>query len=249
MKEYKGITIALISGICLVLSVAIAVNGFVTFKKSAPGGGITVTGSASTNFTSDLIVWGGSFSASAWSTKDAYEILKDNAEAIRKYLRDNDVNESEIIFSSIDIRQDSHSEYFENGNFKNAVFDGYTLTQSIKIESPEVDKIEQVSRDITELIDSGVQFYSNSPEYYYTKLGELKLEMIAEATENARKRAEIVTENANSSIDKLITANLGVFQIVAQNSSADDYSDGGSFNTWSKNKTASVTVKLYYTVK
>jgi hypothetical protein len=38
---------------------------------------------------------------------------------------------------------------------------------------------------------------------------------------------------------------MGVFQIVAQNSS-EEYSWGGSFNTTSKRKTATITVKLDY---
>lgn len=249
MNTLKPIAVALIAGICFVLSVTIASNGLIASKKNSANGGITVTGSASRNFTSDLIAWGGNFSAHANTTKEAYAILKNDADIVNKYLLNAGVNEDEIVFSSIDIREDSYNEYFENGNIKSTVFNGYTLTQNVKIESPEVDKIEKVSRDITQLIDTGVQFYSYSPEYYYTKLDELKLEMISQATDNARKRAELVTENSKSSIGKLISANLGVFQITAQNSSADDYSDGGAFNTWSKNKTASVTVKLYYDVK
>ena len=49
-------------------------------------------------------------------------------------------------------------------------FIGYELTQTVQIESKEVDKIEKVSREITELLNQGVQFYSESPRYYYTKL-------------------------------------------------------------------------------
>jgi len=249
MNTIKPIIVTLIAGICLVVSVTIAANGLVESRKNTASGGITVTGSASRNFTSDLIAWGGSFSASAYTTKEAYAILKKDADTVHQYLLDAGVSEDEIVFSSINIRENSHSEFFENGNIKGTIFDGYTLTQNVKIESVEVDKIEKISRDVTQLIDTGVQFYSNAPEYYYTKLDELKLEMISQATENARRRAELVTENSKSAIGKLISANLGVFQITAQNSSADDYSDSGAFNTWSKNKTASVTVKLYYEVK
>lgn len=249
MNALKPILITFIAGVCFIVSVAIAGNSLIESKKNSSNGGITVTGSASKNFTSDLIAWGGSFSAHAQTTKEAYGILKNDADIIHQYLIKEGVNENEIVFSSIDIREENYYEYFENGNIKGTVFAGYTLTQNIKIESYDVDKIEKISRDITQLIDTGVQFNSYSPEYYYTKLDELKLEMITQATENARKRAELVTENSKSAIGKLISANLGVFQIVAQNSSEDVYSDGGAFNTWSKNKTASVTVKLYYEVK
>jgi hypothetical protein len=46
-------------------------------------------------------------------------------------------------------------------------------------------------------------------------------------------------------VGRLKKADMGVFQIVAQNSS-EDYSWGGSFNTASKRKTATITVKLEY---
>ncbi len=62
---------------------------------------------------------------------------------------------------------------------------GYILTQSLQIESNDVEKVEKISREITELLNKGIQFYSQSPRYYYTKLADLKIEMISKATEDA----------------------------------------------------------------
>jgi len=115
----------------------------------------------------------------------------------------------------------------------------------VQVESSEVDKVEDISRRVTELINSGIEFYSNAPNYYYTKLAELKIEMIAEATKDAQIRASKIAENAGGSLGDLKKADMGVFQIVGQNSS-EDYSWGGSFNTTSKNKTANITVNLEY---
>lgn len=127
--------------------------------------------------------------------------------------------------------------------------DGYDLSQELQITSSDVDKIDAISRDITELIDAGVEFISGSPEYYYTKLDELKLEMIDMATQNAKSRIDILAKNSNAKLGKLQNANLGVFQITAQNSDSEEYSYGGTFNTSSKDKTASITVKLNYSVQ
>jgi hypothetical protein len=113
------------------------------------------------------------------------------------------------------------------------------------VESKEVDKVEGISRQVSELINSGVEFYSESPEYYYTKLSELKLKMISQATKDATNRAMKIAENAGSSLGRLKNADMGVFQIVAQNSS-EDYSWGGSFNTSSKNKKANITIKMNF---
>lgn len=248
MDKYKLPIVAAILGLSIIISVSIASNGLTKFKKTSIDG-ITATGSASKKIVSDLIVWRGNFSRKANTTKDAYTLLKADEEIIKNYLLDNGIKKEEIVFSAVNIQKDYLYIYNEDGSVKNQVDDGFTLTQSLTLESKNVEKVESISRDITKLIDSGVEFLSTSPEYYYTKLDELKLDMIAKATENARARASLIAKNSKSSLGDLISANLGVFQITALNSSEDEYSSGGTYNTWSKNKTASITVKLYYNVK
>ncbi|WP_394364207.1 SIMPL domain-containing protein [Formosa algae] len=124
---------------------------------------------------------------------------------------------------------------------------GYELTQSLEIESKDVDKIEKVSREITELLNQGVQFYSQAPRYYYTKLADLKIEMISKATEDARLRAENIAKYSGGALSDLESAKMGIFQITGQNS-GEDYSWGGTFNTANREKTASITMKLVYKV-
>ena len=108
-----------------------------------------------------------------------------------------------------------------------------------------MDKIENVSREVTELIDLDIELNSMEPIYLYTRLAELKIEMIAKATKDARSRAEQIAKNAGSKLADLKNANMGVFQITGQNS-AEEFSFGGAFNTSSKNKTASITVRLEF---
>ena len=122
------------------------------------------------------------------------------------------------------------------------------MSQTVQIESAEVDKVEKISREVTELLNQGIQLYSSPPRYYYTKLDELKIEMISQATENARVRAERIAENSKSGLGDLIIAKMGIFQITGQNSN-EDYSWGGAYNTSSREKTASITMKLTYRVK
>ena len=69
--------------------------------------------------------------------------------------------------------------------------------------------------------------------------------MISKATEDARLRAEKISEYSGGKLGELVSAKMGVFQITGQNSK-EDYSWGGTFNTMSKNKTASITMKLVY---
>ena len=217
--------------------------------KTAQNDYIVVTGSATRSFVSDLIVWRGSFSKKATTTKEAFEKIRNDTAAVKKYLMANGLNEEEIIFSSINIKENYEYEYNQDGRITKTTFSGYTLTQRVTIESAEVDKIEKISRDITELIDLGVEFFSMPPEYYYTKLDELKLDLIAKSAENTRMRAETIVKESGAKISRLRSANLGVFQITQENSSTDSYSSGGTYDVSSKNKTAFITTRLEYLIK
>ena len=208
---------------------------------------ISVTGLGSKDFVADLIVWNSSFSKKSFELKQAYAELENDRNAIKNYLLSKGLKENEVIFSSVNINKEYTYSYDDNSNLRSQQFNGYSLTQNVQIESKEVEKVENVSRQVSELINSGVELYSNAPEYYYTKLAALKLEMIAEATKDAKLRAEKIAENAGSSLGDLKKSDMGVFQIVAQNSS-EEYSWGGSFNTASKNKTATITMKLVYKI-
>jgi hypothetical protein len=159
------------------------------------------------------------------------------------------VPKESIVFSSVDINPDYRQIYNDNGNITGQELVGYNLSQRLTIQSTDVDNIEVVSRGITELIGSGVNFASEAPEYYYTKLGELKLELIDEATADAKARIDIMAKKAGGKVDKLLSATLGTFQITAQNSATDSYTAGGAFNTWSREKTMFINVKLHYALK
>ncbi|RYD81824.1 MAG: SIMPL domain-containing protein [Sphingobacteriales bacterium] len=231
-----------IIGVSIIITALILSGAWVKGKQNNES--VYVIGSASNDFVSDLIVWRGSFSRKAFSIKEAYGMMKTDAENIKKYLTGKGVSEKDIVFSSVEIQKNFRQEMI-NDRQSREVFDGYTLLQSITIESKDVDKVEKISREITELIDLGIELNSQMPEYFYTKLSALKIEMLAKATADAKLRAEKIAENAGGDLGKLKDANMGIFQITGQNTS-EDYSYGGAYNTNAKNKTASITVRLQY---
>ncbi|HET7116679.1 MAG TPA: SIMPL domain-containing protein, partial [Hanamia sp.] len=104
-----------------------------------------------------------------------------------------------------------------------------------------------ISREATELIEKGIEFNSQAPLFYYTKLTEIKMDLLAKASADGKQRAEIIAKNAGSSLGKLKNANLGVFQITGKNTD-EDFSYGGTFNTSSKNKTGSITIRMEFAV-
>ena len=208
---------------------------------------IQVTGLGSSDFESDLIVWSGSFSQIDINLKNAYSKLYLDQNKIIDFLEKKKVSFSEYIFSAVTIKKEYETIYDKEGNQKR-IFKGYSLLQEIKIESNEIEKIEAISREITELINIGVEFYSYEPQYYYTKITDVKKELIEQATENAKQRADMIAAKSGFKLGRLKSATMGVFQIIARNSN-EDYSWGGSFNTASKSKTATITMRLQFGIK
>lgn len=221
--------------------------GDAIIHRNRPQGMIHVTGLGEQNFTSDLIVWEGNFTRESRDLQAAYASLEKDREAVTSYLKSKGIPEEQLVFNAVSTLPQYQQNYTSSGNYAGQTFTGYQLSQTLVIESKEVEKVEKISREITELLNQGITFYSQPPRYYYTHLESLKLEMVAKATEDGRVRAERIAENSNSRLGDLVTANMGVFQITGQNSS-EDYSWGGAFNTSSKNKTASITMKLSFEV-
>ncbi len=208
---------------------------------------ITVTGSAEKDFVSDLIVWTGSYSRKSMDLKAAYAQLKEDESVVKKYLLSKGVQEDEMVFSSVNIIKEFTYPTDANGRSLGQQFSGYNLTQNVRIESPNVDKINSISREATELIQQGIEFNSAAPLFYYTKLTQIKMDLLAKASADGKKRAEIIANNSGSSLGKLKKANLGVFQITGKNTD-EDYSYGGTFNTTSRNKTGSITIRMEFAV-
>ncbi len=90
---------------------------------------------------------------------------------------------------------------------------GFILTQQLKLELDDVDRIRKLSLDASSLIEKGVEFTSHNPRYLFTGLDTLKLEMIRAATENAKSRAQQLAETTGNQVGAPTSASVGVFQI------------------------------------
>ncbi|MGC6523049.1 MAG: SIMPL domain-containing protein [Flavobacteriaceae bacterium] len=241
----KTNTNAIIFGIAIIASSIFLGKAYT--DRSKADGEIRVTGLGKEDFSSDLIVWEGKFGSQNIDLKKSYLSLEKNKSAVNKYLIDKGIESEQLIYSAVKTNKNYKSLYSNDGDFIGEEFISYELSQKVKIESKEVDKIEKISREITELLNQGVQFYSEAPRYYYTKLADLKIKMISKATQDARLRAEKISEFSGGKLGKLESARMGIFQITGQNSK-ENHSWGGTYNTTSRKKTASITMKLTYKI-
>ena len=115
------------------------------------------------------------------------------------------------------------------------VFKGYVTKEAIEVSSKDVARVEKASREITSLLEQGVSITSSAPSYYYTRLGELKVEMLAAAGKDARARADnILKSTGGADIRKLISADMGIININPANSTQT--SEQGNNDTSSLDK-------------
>ena len=126
-------------------------------------------------------------------------------------------------------------------------FKGYRFSQEVRIESKDIATLEKLN--LAELMNEDININIYDPSYYYTKLADLKIKMLEDATKDAKNRAETIVKAAGGKLAGLKTSNMGVFQITSPNSNDEDYSWGGAYNTWSKSKRVRSTMRLTYYVK
>lgn len=247
MKNNKVVMVAIIIGVCLFFS-AVAL-GIAFYKSKKPAQTISVVGLAEKDFTSDLIVWNLRYDATGSSMKEAYSTLKEQNQIVKAFLKNQGITDKEIDFRDIYTTKETEWRWDESARRSVEIFTGYKSVQRIRIQSKDVEKIEKVIRAISELYDQNINIDSDGPEYYYTKLSDLKIEMLAEASKNAHDRAETVATNAGGKLGGIKSATTGVFQITAPNSAEDSYEWGGAFNTSSKEKHVSINMRHTYYVK
>ena len=109
---------------------------------------IVVTGLAAKDYVSDLIVWQGSYSRKSLDLKGAYASLKQDELTIRQYLHQKGITEDEMVFSSVQINKEFNTKTDENGRMLGQEFTGYNLSQTVRVESSNVDKIEKIDEEL-----------------------------------------------------------------------------------------------------
>jgi len=204
---------------------------------------ITVTGSAKRRISSDLVVWSAGVSVQAPQLSDSYKQLSDNIPRIKQYLLSKGIPEDQMTVSSITTTTNKGRD--SDGN-ETSEITGYTLSQQIEVRSTDVAKISQVAREATELINQGILIESSAPRYYYTKIGDLKVEMLGEAAKDAKERAEKIASSTGNSIGAVRSAKMGVLQITAADST--DVSDYGVYDTSTIEKDMTAVVNVSFAV-
>jgi len=227
----------------LAIIIATMIGGWFFVKGKRGDQTITVTGSAKKQIRSDRVIWRSAISYQSPVLADAYRSLSDAVPKVKSYLQSKGIDDKQITVSSIS-SQTLHGRSSDGG--ETSEITGYSLRQELEVNSNEVDKIAKIAREATELINQGILIESMPPEYYYTQLGNLKIEMLGEAAKDAKTRAEQIANSTGSKIGSVRTARMGVLQITP--SGSNDVSDSGMNDTTSIDKDITAVVNIGFAV-
>lgn len=205
---------------------------------------VTVKGSASERIESDLIIWRSTVAADHTNLLEGYRLLKDGVEKATEYMRSQGIAATEITI--LPTRTTTKYTRDAKGQPTNTI-ESYDLRQTIEVASHNVLKVADVSRRSTELLEQGLLFESDAPEFIYTKLSDLKIKILAQATKDARVRAEQICNNSGGKLGVLRSARMGVMQITPEFSF--DVSDYGCNDTSSYVKRAQAVLSAEFAVE
>lgn len=235
----QGLVVAaLILAAGLVASTAIGSN--TVYSVKALSNTVSVTGSADKQITSDQVKWNGRFtrSVSSEGLKQGSIQIRSDLEAAQNYFKSEGIKKEEITIKPLN----TYPQYSSGQNGDTSRITGYTIDQSFTIESADVQGITKMAQDAsTKFFENGAVFNTDSLEYYYSKFSDLKIEMMGEATQNAKARAAKIAESTGSELGALQSASMGVFQLTAPNSV--DVQDYGAYDTSTIEKKVTAVVR------
>lgn len=206
---------------------------------------VSVTGSAKIRVRSDLVVWSATVSARGTTLADAWSTLSKSTPRVRQFLVEYRVPEKQIVVNAVDT-EELYERTVDGIEIPEKII-GYKLFQTVAVTSNDLDRITEVSRQVTELIEQGIEIESEPPSYLYTGLAELKIRLVAAAAQDARTRAEQITKANHSRILGLASSRMGVVQVNAANETRVSWD--GVNDVDSIDKDAFVAVSAVYYVE
>ena len=225
----------------MVLSSSLLSKFFVRIRQEQA---ITVKGYAEQDVVSDVGKFTCSCNERGNNLKEAYGKLQESRRAVMAYLEKAGFRETEIVPGTIETtkiakrdaqgKETNESEYVD-------------VSQTIALSSSNVTLIKTVSTGITDLIKDGIDIRASPPSFFVSELKDVKLGLLAKATEDGYRRALALADNSKGKVGALISAQQGVFQITERNSTAT--SGCGEYDTSTIEKTAKAVVTLEYEIE
>lgn len=241
-----------------ILACALVIIGLLAYFAigNALGGTQTlaVTGSAERIVESDSAKWMFSITQNAAQNelREATKTMQEKVTQVIAFLKTKGITDAEIERSAIDIQNLCFSANDTNfDKFGNRVCSSggsYALSARIIVNTNQAKAIADISQTVTDFaLSQNITLSGSSVEYYYTKLADLRVTLLADATKNAEERANAIAKSTGERLGKLKSASMGVFQVTAKQSV--DFSDYGSYDTSTYEKKVTAIVRASFEIR
>jgi len=220
MDISKNALVFLAASVVLALSIMFLgtniANGLKSFNNNDRS--VVMKGLAQRDVKADLALWTIAYTETGNNLPELQELMDARGRDVKDFLRKHGIAGEAVTLNNVSVQDLMAQSYRQN----NAVLNRYIVTQSYLVRTNDIESVNKASKNIGELIKQGVVFAqrgSNQPTYIFTGLNEIKPEMIAEATENAREGAGEFAENSGQEVGAIKRASQGVFQILPRDQS------------------------------
>ena len=174
---------------------------------------VTVKGLSEREMPANRAIWPIKFSEADNDLSNLYSVVQQKTELIITFLKKNGFEDKEISILAPAILDRQAQGYLD----PNKVKFRYTANSIITVYTSKVDSIRETMKKLVQLGKQGIaiggQDHQTRIEYLFTKLNEIKPEMVEEATKKAREVAEKFAKDSNSRLGKIKRARQGQFSI------------------------------------
>jgi hypothetical protein len=201
---------------------------------------INVTGSARVPIDANLVKWSVVVGPEAASPAGAARLLRRQSAVVRKFLRDagipaDAIEPSVVTGEEIVIPLPHHRRRIR-----------YRVSQQLEVRTRQIDVVENVATGVGGLLERGIHVSAGSLAYISTELEQAKLHALEKATEEARRRAEILVHGLGGKLGRMRSSSQGVYQVTPRDST--DVSDYGINDTTSREKDVNAVVSATFAV-
>ena len=203
----------------LILAAGIALGGFFPgyyyYQAKINANSVTVKGLAEKDVRADMAIWSLQFVVTGNNLSELQNKISGQAQTIVEFLKKRGFAESEISLSPI-TTNDLLANPYQNANETNGR--RFILTQSVEVQTQKVDEVANSLSATNDLISKGIVFTQDynggsRASFLFTKLNDIKPQMLEEATRNAKEAALQFAKSSGSEVGKIKRASQGVFSI------------------------------------
>ena len=203
----------------IIIAIAIVASGYFIGQTYVAGKKldrtVIVKGLAEREVMADLATWPLQLTVSGNELGQLQRTLERQTKILEDFFSSFGFGENELAVGAPTI-QDSRAQLYGGQNAYNQ--DRYIAKVDFNLRTSNLEQLDDAMYKIPSIIGQGLVIGSKNAwqpvQYTYTRLNEIKPEMIQEATKNAREAAEKFARDSGSEVGKIKSANQGIFSIM-----------------------------------